>query len=123
MAIGFYIQTAVTVTGSTRKLVTCDGCGQRYQYVATREGWGDSLRPPFFFKERSQIKALQRAKKRLVARLEHAVDPVPCPRCGILQPNMVRPKRREKAKAILLMGGVFVAVILLALYKSLTGHP
>jgi hypothetical protein len=113
--------TIGTITGSIRKLVTCSGCGQQYNYVATREGWAYSAPRPFpffFFSERAKRELLERAKKKLALRLERAVDLVPCPHCGILQPNMIRPKRHEKEKTIFLLVGVVVGVILLAIYQS-----
>lgn len=120
----FYIQTTATVSGSRRKLVRCSGCGEQYEYVARREGWGNSYRLPFAFRERTDREALARAKKHLAFTLERAVDPVPCPHCGILQANMIRSKTHEKEKTILLIVGVIVAIILFAVYQSLkTGHP
>jgi hypothetical protein len=121
----FFIQTTVTVSGSRRELVTCNGCGQRYDYVAKREGWGGALSVlPFYLKKRVQRKALERAEKHLTFKLERAIDPVPCPYCGILQANVIRPKRHEKAKLILLLVGVIVANIFLAIYQSFKiGRP
>jgi hypothetical protein len=91
-----YIVTAVTMLGSRQKRVTCSGCVQQYEYVAIRQGRGYSCHLPFCFQERADRKALERARKRLTIRLERAIDPVPCPHCGILQPNMIRPKRRKE---------------------------
>jgi hypothetical protein len=116
-----YVVRAGTASGSRRKPVTCSGCGQQYEYVVTREGRGTSAPRPFpfiLFSERANRGVLERAKKDLAFKLERAVDPVPCPHCGILQPNMIRPKRHEKAKTILLLVGVVVAMIFLALYQK-----
>jgi hypothetical protein len=91
-----YIVTSVTILGSRQQRVTCSGCVQQYEYEAIRRGRGYSYHLPFIFQERADRKALERARKRLTIRLERAVDPVPCPYCGTLQPNMIRPKRRKE---------------------------
>jgi hypothetical protein len=115
-----YIETTSSVRGSRLKLVTCSGCGQQYKYVATRVGYGNSLRPfPFFLGARAERKMRERAMRDLASRLERAIDPVPCPRCGILQPNMVRPRRHEKEKTIFLIVAVVPAFVIGGVLRGL----
>jgi hypothetical protein len=111
-----YVKTSLAIPGSTPKSVIRSNCRKHYEYVATRIGWGYSLRPglgawglfdpiSFFFAKRAQRKLRERAEKNLVVKLERAIDPVPCPHCGMLQPNMLRPKKRhENAKNDFVVG-------------------
>jgi hypothetical protein len=89
--------------------------------------WGFSFIDPipFLFTERARRKLRERAEKNLAVKLERAIDPVPCPHCGMLQPNMPRPKKRkrhEMAKTIMLLIGIVLTAIALAVYRARTGR-
>ena len=118
-----WIEHTAIASGSKRKSVTCCSCGQQYSYIATRQGWGYGASDPYFlFSKRAKRFAGLRASDRLAARLDRAVDPVPCPHCGTLQPNMVRSQRwrqREKVKTILFFGVLLIALAGLAIFQIL----
>jgi len=63
--------------------------------------------------------AEERAKKGLLRQLDRAVDPVPCPYCGVLQPNMFRKKSNEKTKTLLFFGAVILAIVGVVIYEAL----
>jgi hypothetical protein len=126
-----FIKTICSLSGSRLKPITCSGCGQQYKYVATRVGIGHSLRPfPFFVGDRAAFlgaraerKLRERTMRDLASRLERAIDPVPCPRCSILQPNMIRlPRlRHQKEKTIFLIVAIVPAFVIGGMLRGLLG--
>jgi len=109
----FPVQTS-TVSGTQAKIVTCCGCKRSYRYFARRTGSGNATALIFFYTSRAKQEALERAEKDLADELDRAIDPVPCPNCGTLQPHMNRKPRNKKRTALFLLGagiGVVAAFI------------
>ena len=87
-----------TVAGSRRKRKTCVGCSCSFEYTITRvaQGGGHS---GFYLNNRGAAEsAKKRAQANLVRALDEAIEPVPCPTCGIYQPDMVQALRERHGK-------------------------
>lgn len=77
----------------------CDGCSFEFEYVATRDGWGGGHSPFIVFNNAGAAAAAEkRARANLNRALDEAVEGVPCPACGIYQPDMVRALRKSYGK-------------------------
>ena len=73
-----------TVTGTAVKEVTCEACGTRYSYLATRTATGKAFAPYFLFESHAAGSAEKQAKAEAQKLLGPACDPVPCPSCGLI---------------------------------------
>jgi len=91
----FWRDYKATLSGSTAKRVRCVGCSHVFEYVLQRTAAGGG-HSPFHL---NNAGAAERARKRARANLDRAlgegIDPVPCPACGIYQPDMVPILRRK----------------------------
>jgi hypothetical protein len=113
----FPVQTS-TVSGTQAKIVTCCGCKRSYRYFARRTGSGNATALMFFHTSRAKQEALERAKKNLADELDRAIDPVPCPNCGTIQPSMIRKPRKEKRTTLFFLGAVIGVVIAAFIHQS-----
>jgi hypothetical protein len=84
------------LTGWARREVTCEGCGFEYLYVLSREGRGAGFSPFFLDRAGAAERAWDEAKADLVVELAAGIDPVPCPRCGHYQADMVALLREQR---------------------------
>ena len=84
-----------TLSGSACKFVECEQCRNKYVYSITRsmEGQGSSLY--FLDNTGAAGRARDRASAALQQLLATDCDPVPCPRCGWYQAEMVAKLRRN----------------------------
>lgn len=84
----------VTATGKAPKLVHCEGCQEDYVYFATASAEGEGMNAFFLTGQSATAEATQQAQARLTQALARAVQPIPCPKCGWYQANMVIPSRQ-----------------------------
>jgi hypothetical protein len=84
------------VSGSTPKYVRCAECGCEYVYIMNRTGHGSESNLLHLSVAAAARKAEAQAAENLKRRLMHGLDPVPCPDCGIYQPDMVRALKHRK---------------------------
>jgi hypothetical protein len=92
----FWRQHTTKVTGSILRRMKCDGCSFEFEYVAARDGWGGGHSPFIVFNNAGAAAAAEkRARASLNRALDEAVEAVPCPACGIYQPDMVRALRKR----------------------------
>jgi hypothetical protein len=92
-----------TITARAWKQHTCVGCGCAYRYVIARTVEGRAATG-----EAAQAAARASASKTLA----DAVDPEPCPHCGLVQPDMV-------AQVLASSHSVLNAIAILALLLAL----
>jgi hypothetical protein len=85
-------------TGSLLKRVECVDCSHVFGYQLTRTGVGYGHAPLTLGGEGAAKIAGIRANNELHDALKQGVDPVPCPRCGIFQPDMVQLLRERHGK-------------------------
>jgi hypothetical protein len=78
-----------TVTASIARAVRCAGCGEAYLYDLRRHVRASSFSPLGLINEDARGHAQQAAHERAQDELRRGVDPVPCPSCGLFQPDMV----------------------------------
>jgi hypothetical protein len=105
------------VRGTVTKHVDCAGCGHSYEYEMTRLAVGTSARTVASPAE-ADAQALADANAKLEASLASDCDPVCCPACGALTPQMNRYRRKRLIAAFACMGsglGILIGVYLLML--------
>ena len=83
--------------GDVLRSVDCEHCGTRFCYCAVRRGTGEAAAPFHVRTAQQHAQAEEDAQADLVAQLQTAIDPVPCPACGMLQGDMVRALRRARS--------------------------
>src|SRR5688572_20468934 len=89
------MEYTATVSGSVPKFVRCEQCGFEYVYELTRRASGQGTSFLFLDNEGAESAAHAAAHQALVAKLEDAIDPVPCLGCGHYQADMVALLRRR----------------------------
>ena len=78
------------------KCVTCAGCGADYFYILTVTAEAVARTAALVGdKEAAQATAVQRAEEKLARKFDRRDDPIPCPKCGALQDNMLLGLRRK----------------------------
>jgi hypothetical protein len=106
------------VVGRTIRDAICEKCGANYVYALSCEAEATaetSLAEPA---EKAEQQATEDATSQLSAKLAHDVAPVPCPRCGWLQADMVKRLRddlgsvADAVAAIAIFFGIVVLLIL-----------
>ena len=110
----------VTLSGTSIKEIVCVKCHTTYAFSVSRtaEGYGTSLYNAD--DEGAMKRANEHAQANLAISLENAVELVPCPDCGSLQPDMVAFLKGAYLKwlylpaAALLVAGVFAGVLAFA---------
>src|SRR6476659_6553877 len=83
-----------TVAGSIQKTVDCSGCGRQFVYRLERSARGTGSSHYFADNKVGRDRAVASARANLESELRRGVDPVPCPHCGIYQPEMDRLLRK-----------------------------
>lgn len=86
--------------GSVMRAVCCEKCGHQYQYELVRRGVGTASTVYGIASDWAQERAAAKAERVLQQRLKTGADPVPCPRCGWLQADMVREINRRRYRAL-----------------------
>jgi hypothetical protein len=104
MLIPYGMDYYATVSGSILKRVQCEQCEHEYGYLMTRKGRGLARSWMFLDKQGASESANRKAEKQLFRRLEQSCDPVPCPRCGWYQEEMVRRLRRNHFRWLFFIG-------------------
>lgn len=84
-----------TVRGSRFKFVECAQCTQKFVYQMIRVATGRGSSPFCLFNEDAQARAENRAQADLETQLATGCDPVPCPKCGWYQVEMVTSLREH----------------------------
>jgi hypothetical protein len=90
-----------TATSAATKVATCEKCRQRYSYVAVREAKGAGLNFLCLAQREADEQARVEAERALQYELARAIAPVPCPRCGWFQANMLPIARQRHLKVVL----------------------
>jgi hypothetical protein len=95
-----------STSGAVLKLVHCECCEAQYVYRMERsaKGQGTSV---WFLNNAGAARAASEADTQLRCMLERDVDPVPCPKCGWYQQNMLRSARSEQGSRLLYVGVCF----------------
>lgn len=83
------------VRGETFKFVECEECKQKYVYTMVREAQGQGNSLYFLDNAGAENRAQNQAQAELTKALETDCDPVPCPKCGSYQQNMMEKLCRE----------------------------
>jgi hypothetical protein len=104
------VHHAVTA-GAVFKLVTCERCTHEFAFLMERTGEGAKTSLLFLNEDGASWAAKREAEAELQHRLERGVDVVPCPRCGYVQPRMVRKARREYHRWMLYVGGALLILL------------
>jgi Protein of unknown function (DUF3592) len=102
-----------TASGSTFKAVQCENCQEEYIYFMHRTSMGTGTSLLFLDNEGARERSESRARKHLERSLKNSVDPVPCPKCGWYQPDMVKALRQRYRLWMDVVGVVlFVAFVI-----------
>jgi hypothetical protein len=88
----FYVGGRFTteVSGSRWKRTRCEGCGNEYVYLMSRNGKGSGSSPYFLDNVGAQSESRMSAAEDLSSSLSHDFDIVACPDCGLYQSYMLR---------------------------------
>jgi hypothetical protein len=121
MSIPYGESFHTTAHGCLPKRVRCEECDHKYYYVLQRSATGEGTNLLFIDKKGAQRRSVRNAKANLQQALSSECDPVPCPKCGWYQQDMVRRARqlhhRWLAQAAL---WVFSAAAVLAVLAIVT---
>jgi ssDNA-binding Zn-finger/Zn-ribbon topoisomerase 1 len=93
-----------TATRKRVKNVQCEKCGGTYAYECVRAAKGASSALYGIGAQGAADRAEDRAATRLLRALNDAVDPVPCPDCGLLQGAMVAEMHRRRFRGLKKVG-------------------
>ena len=122
MSIGGHGKVTHFVSGTKLRGVTCHDCRCQYAYVIARVASAQSIDPFCIRNELGDIKARREASVSLSNALQWEVDVVPCPKCELVQPDMVGEARRIMASQNRLLyylgGACVVAGGLLLFFKQ-----
>jgi hypothetical protein len=98
------------VRGTITKHVDCANCGRSYEYEMSRAAVGTSARTAAS-QVAADAQALADANAKLKAALASECDPVCCPSCGALTPQMNRYRRKRLGAAFACMGSGLLILI------------
>ena len=107
-----------TAAGSVLKLVHCEQCNHEFGYKMSRKAAGDAFSTLGLSNQRAADAAETQAGKRLQRKLAKSCDPVPCPECGLYQPEMVARLRVVRFKWLdnpvfgLILSPIFMSIFL-----------
>jgi hypothetical protein len=117
LIVYWFVSKNVKVGGSTVVATRCQQCAERYRYRLKRTAWGQSP---------NKAMAREAARERLRLLLRRQIDPVPCPRCGWFQEEMISLLRGRRLRWLrtlgifcLSLGGVGAAFVFVWLKNSL----
>jgi hypothetical protein len=110
------------MTGEVARLVKCRHCGCEFVYTLVRSARGEARGVMILESESGSSAAQQRAASALQTALATECDPVRCPSCELLQPEMLRELRNRKRRIIWkrwgwLLGVGVVGTIIAAVYE------
>jgi hypothetical protein len=114
----------VVVRGEVTRQLACEKCRRAFGYVVARESALDTLPFPPLVRRAEAI-----CRARLARRLATDVEPVPCPGCGWMGPDMVRELSRRYGGRLRALGiAIMVAGVVLAAASGgagvyFLGHP
>ena len=77
------------ISHTVRRKVICFSCECSYEYDLTRESQGEGTSALFLDNAGAEERAINRAEGKAAFALAMADEPVPCPICGVYQPEMV----------------------------------
>lgn len=103
--------TVEAVESAKFKGVTCRQCGQQYAYFVRCAGVGQAAGYLGIENDGAPAAAQTRAREDLQRALDNWTAPAPCPRCGLLQPEMIADARRRILRRLALPG---LAILLVA---------
>jgi hypothetical protein len=100
MALPYYFwrQYETSISSSATKTVRCVGCSYVFKYEIVRKAYGRGDSPFYLSNATAAANAEKRARANLSRALSEGIEPIPCPACGIFQPNMVRLLRERYGK-------------------------
>jgi hypothetical protein len=90
----FYRTHTATLSGSVEKTERCFACSSTFCYEVRRTVAGGGHSPFGLTDAGAAAAAERRARDKLRITLEDAIEPVPCPVCGVFQPHMIAEIRR-----------------------------
>jgi hypothetical protein len=96
MLLYFGTNYTATLVGDAIHAVACRHCGGEYFYTACRISSGVATSPYNLGMKSAEARAGNIARRRLGQSLAATTDPVPCPHCGRLQPDMLRDLRKSR---------------------------
>lgn len=108
---------SATIDGRAVKPVLCDHCDCTFVYSIERRGKGSAEVGMLANDDEARQAAAEFAAQRLEESLKFEVDPVPCPRCGRFQEDMVRAMVERRYRWLLKVGlflgiaGLLVSVL------------
>lgn len=109
------VRRVATAEGTCWKFVKCIGCAQDYAYPLSAQTIGVDEDILFLDGEASRKRAQANAQRNLEQMYKNAVLPVPCPHCGLYQPDMVNLLKEDAPSNRLFTAGLVLAVLSLGL--------
>lgn len=94
MSIPYGESFSTTAHGCLPKRVRCEECGHVYYYMLQRSATGHGTNLLFIDEKGARRRSARDAEAKLHEALRNECDPVPCPKCGRYQPDMVRRARQ-----------------------------
>lgn len=104
------------VRASTLKPVHCEGCGAHFAYRMTREAEGTGSSMLFLDNDGAKQRASDEASAAVRQKLRDEADNIPCPRCGVYQPEMVVRLKSEHHGYLRVIGIIAIIVGALAAF-------
>ena len=112
----------VSLTASTMKTVSCEGCRTKYSYPLERSAIGMGTSVYGINEAGAQGRAADTANRRLNESLINGFECVPCPNCGLYQSEMAEFMKRAYLKWLVLVAIVLFISGLAALYFGWRGN-
>jgi hypothetical protein len=89
MGIPIGMSYTTTATGNAARTVHCENCGEQFLFDVERKAEATRISLFFLNMAGARAGATADADEKLSDKLYNDVEPVPCPRCGLYQPDMV----------------------------------
>jgi hypothetical protein len=104
-------QLSAKATRIALKRPTCSHCREPYVYQARRTAQASGYAFLHLGAARKQLNTNAKAQKLADYQIATAVDPIPCPACGHLQPDMIAALRKSRLRT-LGIAAAFTAILL-----------
>jgi len=101
----------VVVEGSVWKFVCCANCREKYAYLVKLKAVGSDDNLLFLDSKGCTNRAHSQAEENLASIRRNIVLPVPCPRCGFYQDDMVQRVKDEGMGNRIAISGLAIAVL------------